>query len=129
MSEIRKLFSDGSLGTIAEIPVAPPQPVGKPWRPLFDGKSLGCLRGGGAGWKLENGAIAQIAGAADAGQTREEFEDGEMKIRFEVKDNPRIWFNLRQGAGGGYSVTLEGDALKALEGKPHELIFLASGRR
>ena len=52
-----------------------------------------------------------------------------MRIRFEVKDNSRVWFALRQGGGGAYYVTFEGDAIKALEGKPHDLIFVANGEK
>lgn len=125
-AEVQKLFAEGSAGTISEIGAAPPPPPAKPWKPLFDGATLGCLRNNGSGWKVEDGALMPIPGTNDAGQTREVFTDGEMRIRFEVKDGDRIWFNLRQGAGAGYGVEFKHD-IKALEGKPHELIFEAKG--
>src|SRR4029077_12568144 len=111
---------------IAEIAVEPPQPAGRPWRPLFDGSTVSCLRGTPGSWRVENGALAYIPGTNDAAQTREDFTDGELRIRFEVKDCDRFWFLFRQGAGGGYGVDLS-PQLKALEGKPHELIFIAKG--
>jgi len=122
--EIQKLFAEGTGGAIAEIAVAPPQPVGKSWQPLFDGATVGCLRGTPGSWRVENGTLAYIPGTDDAAQTRADFTDGELRIRFEVKDAERLWFLLRQGAGGGYGVDLT-PQLKALEGKPHELIFVA----
>jgi hypothetical protein len=106
--------------------IGEPAPTGKPWKPLFDGKSMDCVRSGSTGWKFENGAIAHVHDVNDAGQTREEFTDAEVRIRFEVKDLDQAYFKLRQGAGGGYSVTLE-NGLKAMEGKPHEVLFAARG--
>lgn len=123
-AEIQKQFAEGTGGAIAEIAVAPPQPVGKPWQPLFDGTTVGCLRGTPGSWRVENGTLAYIPGTDDAAQTRIDFTDGELRIRFEVKDAERLWFLLRQGAGGGYGVDLT-PQLKGLEGKPHELIFVA----
>jgi len=38
----------------------------------------------------------------------------------------RFWFTYRQGAGGGYSVDLT-NQLKALEGKPHDIVFVGKG--
>lgn len=105
---------------------APGGDGGKAWRPVFDGKSLDCVRPGTSAWRFENGAIAHVADLSEAGQTREEFGDVELRIRFEVKEVTKLYFKLRQGSGGGYSVLLE-DGLKALEGKPHEIIFLAAG--
>jgi len=43
-----------------------------------------------------------------------------------VKDCDRLWFLFRQDAGGGYGVDLT-NQLKALEGKPHELIYTGKG--
>lgn len=106
-----------------------PPPAEKPWRPLFDGKSLDFLREGAPGWRLESGAIAHGGGAGNAAQTREEFEDIEIRIRFEVKDLDTAYFKLRQGAGGGYAVSITGGAVKGLEGKPHELVFMAKGEQ
>jgi predicted negative regulator of RcsB-dependent stress response len=104
-----------------------PAPAGKAWRPIFDGKSLDCLRSNGDGWRLENGAIAHISGPGNAAQTREEFEDVEIRIRFELKDLDSAYFKLRQGSGGGYAVGIDGASVKGLEGKPHEIIFTAKG--
>jgi hypothetical protein len=123
---VRKQFEEGSAGTISDLGTPPPPAPAKPWKPLFDGATLGFLRNNGNGWKVEDGALVPIPGTDDAAQTREHFTDGEMRIRFEVKDGDRIWFHLRQGAGAGYGVEFKHD-IKALEGKPHELIFEAKG--
>jgi len=83
------------------------------------------LRGEARGWKIDDGKIVNIGEINDAAQTKEEFTDGEVRIRFEVMEVSRLWFNLRQGTGG-YSVNIESD-IKALEGKPHDIVYRAKG--
>jgi hypothetical protein len=105
------------------------QPGEKAWKPLFDGKTKeSVLRAEAQGWKVEDGALVVIPGIDDAAQTKENFSDGEVRIRFEATGLSKFWFNLRQGgaSGVGYAVSMEGD-LKNLEGKPHDLIFKARG--
>src|SRR6185295_9210021 len=104
----------------------PPPSDGKPWRPLFDGKTKeSLLRGDAPGWKFENGAVVSIAGVNDAAQTRETFGNAEIRFRFEAESLDRLWFNFRQGAGVGYNVSLDSN-LKAMDGK-HELLITAQG--
>lgn len=101
-------------------------PGEKSWKPLFDGKTKeSVIRGNAPGWKVENGQLLRIPEINDAAQTRENFTDGEVRIRFETQELQKMWFILRQN-GGGYGVHFEGD-LKALDGKPHDLIFKAKG--
>jgi hypothetical protein len=126
-AEIQKLFVEGSQGIIAEI-ASPPAPViGKPWRPLFDGKTAQALRPNGS-WKFDNGALAYIPGTDDAAQTAEEFSDAELRIRFEAQGLTRLWFSFRQGPGAGCGLALD-DLLKSLDSKPHELIFTGKGEQ
>jgi len=102
-------------------------PAEKAWKPLFDGKTKeSVLRGEARGWKFDDGKILKIPEIDDAAQTREEFSDGEVRVRFEGQDMSRLWFNLRQGAAAGYAINMEGD-LKGLDGKPHDLVFRAKG--
>ncbi|HEV3029900.1 MAG TPA: hypothetical protein VG457_20140 [Planctomycetota bacterium] len=104
-------------------------PGEKAWKPLFDGKSKeSVLNGDAPGWKIEDGKLLGVTGINDAAQTRENFTDGQVRVRFEGQDLERLWFKLRQGgaAGVGYAINMDGD-LKFLDGKPHELIFTARG--
>jgi hypothetical protein len=125
-AEVQKLFADGSAGTIGDAVPATPATSGKPWKALFDGTTLGFLKHNGNGWKVEDGAVMPVPGVDDAAQTKEQFTDGELRIRFEVKDADRVSFTLRQGGEGGYGIDITRE-LKALEGKPHELIVIANG--
>jgi hypothetical protein len=125
-TEIRKL-AEGSTSTILEI-APPPPPAGKPWRPLFDGTSGSVLKGGNLSWKVDNGALAYIPGTNDAAQTRDEFSDGELRIRFEVKDVSRLWFAFRQGPSPPYVIRLD-DLAKTLDEKTHELIIAGKGEQ
>lgn len=102
-------------------------PGEKAWKPLFDGKTKDVLRNDGKGWKVEDGKLFRMMELNDAAQTREDFSDGEVRVRFEIKDGERVWFKLRQGAGGGYLVTLT-DVLKTLDlTKPHDVVITAKG--
>jgi len=102
-------------------------PGEKAWKPLFDGKTKeSVLKDPAAGWKMDDGKLIAIPGTNDAAQTREEFTDGEVRVRFEGQDLERLWFNFRQGtAGAGYSINMDTN-LKAMDGK-HELIYTARG--
>ncbi|HVE40113.1 MAG TPA: LamG-like jellyroll fold domain-containing protein [Planctomycetota bacterium] len=121
-AEIRKQAANEAPNLITEI--VPPPPVGKPWRPLFDG-TLSIVKSNRS-WKLDNGALAYIPGTDDAAQTREQFSDGEVRIRFEVKDANRLWFAFRQGSEPPYGIRLD-EFLKALDEKTHELIIVGKG--
>src|SRR5262249_43553011 len=70
------------------------------WRPIFDGKSMDPIHlGGSGGWHLENGAMVKEPGTDNAPQSREEFGDGEYKIRFESTDCNTGHFTVRQNPG------------------------------
>ena len=102
-------------------------PTERAWKPLFDGKTKeSVLRGEARGWKIDDGKLVRIPEINDAAQTKEVFTDGEVRIRFEVQDVYRMWFNLRQAETPGFAVSIEGD-VKPLEGKPHDLVFRAKG--
>jgi hypothetical protein len=97
------------------------------WRALFDGKSLGCLQEGGKGWQIEENALIQSPASGVSARTLEEFGDAELRVRFESKALESLYFKLRQGHGGGYALDLAGSRLKVLDGKTHELLFVATG--
>lgn len=101
-------------------------PGEKAWKPLFDGKTKAFIRDDGPGWAIEDGKLVAVPGTNNAAQTRENFTDGSVRVRFEGQELTRIWFNFRQGGGGGYGIDMEND-LKALEGRPHDLVYTAKG--
>ncbi len=121
-AEIKKLAANEAPNILAEL--AAPPPVGKPWRPLLDGTSS--VLKTNQSWKTENGVLVYISGTDDAAQTRERFSDGEVRIRFEVKDASRFWFAFRQGSEPPYGIRLD-EYLKSLDEKTHELIIVAKG--
>lgn len=97
------------------------------WREVFHGRSLECLQEGGKGWNLEDGAIVNVEGQEVAGRTKEEYTDGELRIRFESKGLEELYFKIRQGHGGGYAWDITGQRLRTLGDGPHELVFTAKG--
>jgi len=109
-------------------PAPPPSPgTEKPWKALFDGKSADFLNPQSAvNWRLADGALEKIKEIGDAGQSKMDFSDGELRIRFEQSGLSSCYFKVRQGAGG-YSATFGSAALVALEGKPHVLVFVMNG--
>jgi hypothetical protein len=94
--------------------------VERPWRAVFDGKTLECLvnKGNGA-WRVENGALVNVPGKDDAALTSQEFGDGHVRIRFEVKGGDFAFFKVRES-----SITwTPTPRLASLAGKQHELVF------
>jgi hypothetical protein len=104
-------------------------PGSRPWRAVFDGKSLGCLKSEcHNAWRVEGQAIATIPEVDNAAQTAEEFGDGELRIRFEVTEaTDTVLFNMLQGPGGQYGWWLSTSQLKPLIGAPHELLYRCQG--
>ncbi len=100
----------------------------RPWRALFDGKTLGVLNvQSHGGWKVEGGAI--VKSGKDAGQSAEEFGEGEIRFRFEAEGLDSGYFKVRQGAEGGMSVVFNTSSFAPLAGKPHDLVFTCIGDR
>jgi hypothetical protein len=117
---------DAHLQTIA--PPAPvPVPVevdARPWVPLFDGKTLDFLTGNGEGaWTVENGAIQHVKGKNVAGQSKRQFTNGELRIRFTNRSLEGLGFAIRQGFDGSYNVFLDRNQLALLEGRDHEVVI------
>jgi hypothetical protein len=99
----------------------------RPWKPIFDGKTAGCINSTCLNaWQAKDGAIANVPGVDNAGQTRDETGDGDLRIRFESRGNSSLWFTVRQSGANGYSVDLRqlGDLMNL---KEHELVFIMRG--
>ncbi|MCY3018717.1 MAG: protein kinase [Planctomycetota bacterium] len=98
------------------------------WRALFDGRTLDCLRGqGGGAWRVDNGALVAVPENRTAAQTQLEFEDGDVRVRFEVKDATYVQFTSRQGEEGGCTAQFDRSQLPGMYGKTHELVFTCRG--
>jgi hypothetical protein len=116
-----------------QIELMPPSPEGKgaPWRALFDGKTLdGFARQADDVWRVVNGALAWNPAATqrDAMRTTKSFGDGEVRIRFDVLQEPEwFYFAIRQAADGDYKVSWPLDQARELKGRPHELVFVCRG--
>jgi len=77
-------------------------------------------------WPVKDGYLTNRQGVDNAAQTKEEFGDGEVRIRFEARGNSALWFNIRQQGATGYSVDLK--AIPDLQNqKEHELLFTLRG--
>lgn len=98
------------------------------WTALFDGRTADFLRST-RGWKVEKGVLINDPEELNAGQTGLEFDNGELRIRFEVKDLQSLYFAVRQSDRGGYSVLFDKSTLKPMEGRVHELLFTCQGEK
>jgi hypothetical protein len=95
-----------------------------PWRKVFDGQTLKAFSSLVANaWRVENGALVHDNEVDNAAITQEDFGDGELRFRFEVKGVLFLWFRFRVSGKGSYYVEFRKEDLKALEGAEHELIF------
>jgi hypothetical protein len=106
-----------------------PAPDARPWKAVFDGKALTCLKSAcHDAWRVEGQAIAPIPGTDNAAQTAEDFGDGELRVKFEVTESTdSLMFNVRQGPAGQYGFHFTTSELKPLIGAPHELLFRCQG--
>jgi len=108
--------------------ISGPAGAERPWRALFDGRTLGVLNPQSHGnWKVEGGAI--VKSGSDAAQSAEEFGDGEIRIRFEGTGLDSCYFKVRQGGEGGVGVVFNTNSFLPLAGSPHDLVFTLSGER
>lgn len=104
-------------------PPPPPPPVERPWTALFDGQTTGFLRGSAApGWTVIDGALARKED--NAAQTKQDFQDGELRIRFTTDLTGTTFFCVRQGGEGLHRVDLRE---RARAGQTHELRMTMNG--
>jgi serine/threonine-protein kinase len=128
-SEFSPLKSIRTLKTINDQPAADfLKSARESWTPIFDGRTTDFLRLS-RGWKVERGAVVNEPDEANAAQTLQEFENGELRIRFEGKDLGSLYFVIRQSDRGGYNLLLDKNQCKSMEGRPHDVVFLCQGDR
>jgi hypothetical protein len=100
----------------------------RPWKPVFDGKSMGWINPASQNaWQVKDGCIANVPGVDNAAQTSEEFGDGDLRIRLESRSNSSLWFNFRQSGPVYYGVNLRQALGEAANQGEHELIFSCRG--
>jgi hypothetical protein len=105
-----------------------PKPDGWQWVPLFDGKSLDFLVGGGEGaWVVENGALVHVKERKSSAQTKRQFTDGDFRIRFKFRKCHHVGFAVRQAAEGYHFAALNGADLDQLDDREHELFIICRG--
>jgi hypothetical protein len=116
-----------TLKTINDLPVAEFFRGSKEgWAPIFDNRTLECIRRAD-GWKVEKGAIVNSGETFNAAQTTQEFENGDLRLRFEVRSADSCMFRFRQSDSGAWGMMFDGAQCRALDGKVHELLFTARG--
>jgi hypothetical protein len=99
------------------------------WKPIFDGQSLQAFSQGiENAWRVQNGVLVHDNGVDNACQTANDFGDGDIRFRFELKGVGKISFTVRQdGTGGAYALLIDGGEIAGLQGGDHELIFSCRG--
>jgi len=98
------------------------------WVPIFDGKSLDFMRDGSKlTWEVVDGVLCKRPTLNEGFQTRQLFQDGEIRIRFENKGLKHMTFSVRQGDGGRDAIVFVEPRTTELEGKIHELLFQCRG--
>ncbi|MBV8878837.1 MAG: hypothetical protein JO332_02625 [Planctomycetaceae bacterium] len=100
------------------------------WIPIFDGKTTAFLSGGSVPyWAVEDGALIHARGQNDrqAGQSREEFGDGEFRFRVSIRGAMSNWsINVRQ-QDGCCRLAYFKEAIGAMPEGEHEVIFTCRG--
>jgi len=117
----------GSIKTLEEINDLPAaeflMKFGHPWHSLFDGKSTDKLTlSPKAGWTLDKGSLMST-GPDCFLVTRDEFEDGEFRIRYRSEGVAFLSIQVRHSSEKGYAVVPDQGSPGQPRGKVHEVIF------
>jgi hypothetical protein len=98
------------------------------WIPLFDGRTLGFVKESSRPfWEVLDGVLCKKQNVNEGLQSRQLFQDGEFRLKFEVQGLKYATFSVRQGVGGKDCVLFIEPQARALEGKVHELLFQCRG--
>lgn len=102
-------------------------PEERPWRELFDGRTLGFLvPEAHSGWRVEDGLMVKSS-VDNAAQTVDRFGDGEFRFRFDGSDLFRFDVYFRAKTPGTFAVNVPRDMLQALDASVHEMIVRMAG--
>jgi hypothetical protein len=127
VTDLTPLKSLRNLKTVNEQPAADFfKSQNQSWTAIFDGRTLDFMRDPN-GWKVDKGALVNDPSERNAVQSKFEFENGEVRIRFEPRGVDALVFRVRQGDWGACGVSFDGAALKQMDGKSYELVFLCRG--
>jgi hypothetical protein len=100
----------------------------RPWRSVFDGKSLDWMqKSGRSAWRLANGGLEPIPGTPSGAQSVEEFSDGQFRFRFEVNKLSYLELQVRHGTEGQDVLALDRSGQGALLGRVNEAVFTCRG--
>ncbi|HLY75118.1 MAG TPA: hypothetical protein VKU80_13440 [Planctomycetota bacterium] len=95
-----------------------------PWHPIFDGRTLDAFPSGvQTAWRVEDGYLIHDNAVDNAAITRENFGDGEIRVRFELKGVTKVSFRFRLEGNAHYHFVLEGPTLATLGEGEHELLL------
>jgi serine/threonine-protein kinase len=103
-------------------------PDPRPWTPVFDGRSLDCFFARDTkDWRVENGLLLNAVPHPGAMQTWRVFEDGEVRIRFQCRDQNYLGFHIRLDDKPGYGVDWARNDVNQMTGAEHTLLFTCRG--
>ena len=79
-------------------------------------------------WTVVDGALTPAEGKSrSAGQSKEDYGDGEIRYRFSVQGVSQAYLAVRQGSGGAVRAVFRHPAAEGLGNGEHELIFACKG--
>jgi len=106
----------------------PPPPVRAEWKPIFDHSNDFLDPSCKVAWEYRDGAIWLVPKAPNqAAKTLAEFDDAEIRFRFEPKNLDDAYFAVRLGNGANSQIVFNTVQLRKLEGQANELIFTCAG--
>jgi hypothetical protein len=103
-------------------------PDPRPWSPVFDGTSTACfMQDGAPGWRLDGGALVNTVSNPPAMQTRREFGDVDVRVRFRAEGTTFLAFNARITTEGGWAAEFDRGRIQEIGAVEHELVFRGRG--
>jgi hypothetical protein len=103
-------------------------PEGRPWVPIFDGRTADFLNPTDRRfWHVQDGAVTQKTQETGSAQSAGSWGDGDIRFRFEIGSASFVGFAVRQSSTGMYGFSLDGVQIGALAPGPHEVVFVCRG--
>jgi len=95
---------------------------------VFDGRSLdGFYSRDTKEWRVENGFLVNAIPQPSAMQTWRVFGDGEVRVRFQCRDQSYMAFHIRMDRKPGYLIEWTRDQVNQMAGAEHTLLFTCRG--
>jgi hypothetical protein len=109
------------------VAAAPPPEEGPPWTSILRGRWSEELVKANAGWAWDGEALVLTKDNPRPGRTWDDYENGEIRVRFEAAGTTYAFFNVRQSVDGQCQVEILRPVFAGLGAGEHVLVITFRG--